>query len=561
LSLKADIGSNASFSTVTANLLSESGQNNLQGQISSSQASSGSANGSALTLSSSELTATQNTALGSQTLSKGSTNQEIGSYTLSASSAEGVNINTISVALNNNGTNIPGAGYLQNLKVIVNDTQFGTTQSTVGDGTYVFSGPPINIAESGSINVNVFADINSSASGNSNGGLTTLSAITGSGAVSNATVGIPTSVAGQNLTISGTGSTITVTQNAQGTPAAGQIGMGLQGQNLGSFNFQETANIEPVKVTQLDVVDVLSTSTVVTSTANVQPSFSSLTLWNGASQLGNPATYLGTTTVAGQTAFLYQFSFSGSTFTVPRNSSIQVGLKGNVNSLQNGGVTDGSVHMFEIATSTAASLTTSTIITNGATSNLPASITLSGAASTQQTVLQNVLNFAYTQNGASTGRSKSASDELTTLTFTPSSNGTLVLNTTTITFSGSAVGTSTAANATLALVQGSGFGTPIAPATTTTCTPGGTCTATWSFTQSQGQFSTPQTYALILNETGNGTVAASGQNYVSLYATIATSSSIQYTDGVSGTTVSGVGLPTSLIYPLQIFGAQFAQGS
>jgi hypothetical protein len=117
---------------------------------------------------------------------------------------------------------------------------------------------------------------------------------------------------------------------------------------------------------------------------------------------------------------------------------------------------------------------------------------------------------------------------LATLTFTPSNGGSAVLGTTTVTFSGSAVGTSTATNAVLAIVQGSGFGTQYSPATTTACTPGGTCTATWNFNSSTGQVNgSPVTYALVLNETGNGTVAATGQNYVSLYATIATSTAIE----------------------------------
>ncbi len=339
--------------------------------------------------------------------------------------------------------------------------------------------------------------------------------------------------------------------------------MGTQGETLGAYNFQETSNIENVKVTQLDLVDVLSTSTNVTSTANVLPSFNSLTLWNGATQLGNAANYVGTTTVAGQTAFLYQFQFGNmSPFVIPRNTALQVTLKGNVNAYTAGNVTDGSVHTFEVATSSYAGTSTSTVIALGNTSNVSANVVINGANSNPQTVLQNILGFSYTQQGASTGRSKSANDELTTMTFTPSNSGSAVLNTVVVTFSGSAVGTSTATNAVLALVQGSGFGTQYTPATTTACSPGGTCTATFTFTSANGQINgSPVTYAFVLNETGNGTVAATGQNYVSLYATIAASNSIQYTDGTSGSTVSGVGLPSSLLYPIQIFGAQFAQGS
>ena len=64
LSLKADIQSTANFGTITAGLQQET--NNLQGQISSSQNSSGQVSGSALSLSNSSLTATQNTGFGTQ---------------------------------------------------------------------------------------------------------------------------------------------------------------------------------------------------------------------------------------------------------------------------------------------------------------------------------------------------------------------------------------------------------------------------------------------------------------------------------------------------------------
>jgi hypothetical protein len=556
LSLKADIQPGANFSTITGNLMTEIGLNNLQGQISSNLNSSAGASGSALTLSNSSLTVNQNTAFGTQTVSPNSANQQIGSYNMTASSAEGVNVSTLSVLANYTG--------LQNLKVIVNGVQFGTTQPTVTNGTtYTFSGSAFNVPAGQTVSVNVFGDINSQATGASSGGATKLTGLTGTGQISNSAISLVGGpIAGQNVSVS-TGSTITITANSGANPSAGPVAMGTQGQTLGAYNFQETSNIENVKVTQLDVVDVLSTSTVVTSTANVLPSFNSLTLWNGATQLGNSANYVGTTTVGTQTAFVYQFQFgNGTSFVIPRNTALQVTLKGNVNAYTAGNVTDGGVHTFEIATSTYALNTTSTVVALGNTSNVPANVVINGANSNAQTVLQNILGFSYAQQGASTGRSKSASDELATLTFTPSNGGSAVLGTTTVTFSGSAVGTSTATNAVLAIVQGSGFGTQYSPATTTACTPGGTCTATWNFNSSTGQVNgSPVTYALVLNETGNGTVAATGQNYVSLYATIATSTAIEYTDGTSGSTVSGVGLPSSLLFPIQIFGAQFSQGS
>jgi hypothetical protein len=554
LSLKADIQTTANFGTVTANLISEAGNNNLQGQISSNSNSSGGANGSALTLANSSLTVVQNSAFGTQTVSPNSTDEQIGSYSLTASSAEGVNVSTLSLLANYAG--------LQNLKVIVNGVQFGTTQPTVSNGTtYTFSGSSFNVPEGQTVPVNVFADINSSATSSSLGGATKLTGLSGTGQISNSSISLATPVAGQNVTVA-SGATITITANSGANPASGPVAMGTQGVTLGAYNFAEITNIENVKVTQLDVVDVLSTSTVVTSTANVLPSFSALTLWYGSTQLGNQANYVGTTTVNGQTAFLYQFQFGNSTpFVIPRNSSYQVTLKGNVNTISGGNVTDGSVHTFDIATSTAANTPALTAIAYGNTSNIASTVQINSANSNPQTVLQNILQVSYAAVGATVGRSKSSADELATLTFTPTNNGSAVLQTTTITFSGSAVSTTTAQDATLAIVQGTGFGTPFSPATTTACTPGGTCSATFNFTGSAGQIQSPTSYAVILNETGNGTIAATGQNYVNLYVTLASSTAILYTDGISGTTISGVGLPASWLYPVQLIGAQFAQNS
>jgi len=558
LSLKADIQSTANFSTITGSLISESGNNNLQGQISSQLNSSSGANGSALTLSNSSLTVNQNTAFGSQTVSKGTTGQQIGSYNFTASSAEGVNVSTLSLLTS---ASFP---YFQNLKVFVNGVQFGNTQPTVaGNTTYTFSGTPFNVPAGTTVAVNVFADIQSNATGSSTpNGATTLTGLSGTGQISNTSVSLASSVQGQNVSVS-SGSTITLSANSGENPAAGPVAMGTQGQTLAAYNFQETANIEPVKVTQLDLVDVLSTSTAISTTTSVLPSFNGLTLWNGSTELGGSANYIGTTTVGTQNAFVWQFQFgNNSSFVIPRNSTVQVTLKGNVNAYTNGNVTDGSVHSFDIATSSYANTATSTVVALGQTSNIPANVIITNANGNPQTVLQNILSFSYAQVGAAVGRSKSASDELATLTFTPSNGGSAILNTSTITFSGTAVNTGTAQNSSLVLVQGGGFGQQFLPAATTSCSVAGTCSATFDFTTSTGQVNgSAVTYALVLNETGSGTVAATGTNYVSLYATIANANAIEYTDGTSGSTVSSIGLPTSLIYPLQIFGAQFSQGS
>jgi hypothetical protein len=56
---------------------------------------------------------------------------------------------------------------------------------------------------------------------------------------------------------------------------------------------------------------------------------------------------------------------------------------------------------------------------------------------------------------------------------------------------------------------------------------------------------------------------AGANNSVNLVAQVSANTSVTYTDGTdsAGTTVSGIGLPASIITPLQVFNVQFQQNS
>lgn len=145
------------------------------------------------------ISATESQQNTSYTITAGSTNQPIGSYSFTASSNEGVNINTVSIELT------PGATSpaFQNLKLLVNGTQFGTTQSTVnGNATYSFSGSAFNVPAGQTVNITVYADPLSNASGTYTPA-TALVGYTGTGAISYSSV---TNTAG---TINGQAVTIT----------------------------------------------------------------------------------------------------------------------------------------------------------------------------------------------------------------------------------------------------------------------------------------------------------------------------------------------------------------
>jgi Putative peptidoglycan binding domain len=280
ISLKADIQTTASFNTVAARLLGES--NNLQGLTSSVTNSGSGATGSALTLALSSLIVSQNNALGNQNVSAGAQNLTIGSYSLTASSAEGVSISNLSIQSN--------SAQFQNLRVMVNGTQFGTTQGTVNAGViYTFSGAPFTVPAGNTVNVSVVADTLSGATG-SVSPATILTGISGSGLVSNAAITLTSgAVNGQNLFFAGSPAISVGPDSNQ--PSAGVITMGSSQNTLAIYRFSETTNVENVKVTDLVVTDT------VTNPTSSKAAFSNLGLWSGNTLLGTAGAAAGGTSV------------------------------------------------------------------------------------------------------------------------------------------------------------------------------------------------------------------------------------------------------------------------
>ncbi|MDP3004149.1 MAG: hypothetical protein Q8N43_01415, partial [Candidatus Azambacteria bacterium] len=121
LSLKLDVKSTAT-STITGSLIA--GTSNYQGQVSLSTGSSTAVSGNALTVQSNPFQAKLNSALGTGNLVMGQSAARIGSYVLSASSAEGINVSTITWVAS---TTFP----FVNLVAKVNGVQFGNVDGSV----------------------------------------------------------------------------------------------------------------------------------------------------------------------------------------------------------------------------------------------------------------------------------------------------------------------------------------------------------------------------------------------------------------------------------------------
>jgi hypothetical protein len=557
LSLKADIESGASFTTVTGAILP--GSNNMQGMISSVIGSTSGASGSALTLANSSLTVTQNNALGNQNVSAGVSNLRVGSYAFTASSAEGVNVNNVSIKLGGISGN---SSSFQNLKVMVNGTQFGTTQGTLTQaGIYTFSGSPFVVPAGQTVNVDVYADTLSSAT-STDGDLspvTYLSGFSGTGQISYTSVTLNgASVAGQSLTFAGK-SVILISADSS-MPASTQIVMGSTGNVLGLFDLQETSNVENVKVTDLIVSSTVNVASGTAPLAGVN----NLSFYNGSTLLGQAGSAVfvsSSTPVSGSVTSTYTYSFHfGTPIVIPQNGFTQLTLKGDVSSYTSNGATDASKITFTIPTST--------IIALGQTSNKTSNVTASGVvASNPMTVARTSLTVA-TSLIAQT--SKMPFSQLGTITLTANSAGSAELSALNLTFGGSgllAAYNATTGNAFLGTVKlensnNVDVATIGATSTITSSTSAGSIK--WTFSTSTPIIVSAGTPLTLTLWGATNVIPAITSVSESLSATIQNNGDLQYYDGTDATTVSAsanaVSLPTNVV-PVTVSSLSWGQGN
>lgn len=473
LSLIADVQTTAAFTTVVAALVSMSGTSNLQGLTSSVTTSSGSATAASRTLATTPLSATLNGALGTPVYARGASNVRVGSYTLTAASAESINVSNMTITFNASSTN------WQNAVVKVGSTQFGTTKSTLsGSDVVTFSGSaPIVVPKGGSVTVDIYADLLSSGALGNNATLTTLTSCTGTGASTNASISCsPTAVAGQSVTTS-SGPTVTISVD-QATSAASQIVMGSTGNSLATIRLTDTANIEPLKITDLTIRDYTG------STATTRASFTNITLWQGNTQVGGPLSLVDGTAVSA--SYRAAFSF-GSPIVIPQNGTVSLTVKGDVASFTSNGASDNTTHSFRIMANNAGTglhqSGDATII--GSSSNGSATITLSSGSNAPtgntQTVLRTKLTLAGATLGAASGRTRTAADEVATLTLTADPAYDVTVNSVVLKFQGVAVSNGTAIST--RLIDPS-TGSDWSGLGTVSCTSGAgnSCSATFTFT-------------------------------------------------------------------------------
>ncbi len=272
------------------------GSSNAQGQVSLSSINvpASEVTGNSITVAASSLTATKASYYGNQTVIAGAQNVKLGAFTLSAGSTEGVNVNTIEVAIASAVTST-----LSDIMIKDHDSglMFGSSKATVGTANS-FSGS-VNIAASGTKTFDIYANVKSGANAGAVPATTISTNTTGTGALTGSSVSVASAPTLQTMTVGS--ATLTVAQNAGSTPDNNNVIAGTAMVKVGSFRF--TTQYSPYTVDQVAVKVLANAATAVSSvvvqykdaSGTTQSSTQSLALSSGANQTYSTATFTGLT--------------------------------------------------------------------------------------------------------------------------------------------------------------------------------------------------------------------------------------------------------------------------
>ena len=229
---------------------------------------------------------------------------------------------------------------------------------------------------------------------------------TGTGAISYTSVTDPNNyLAGQTVSFNGNPA-LTIAADSS-NPPSGNIVQNSTGNTLAVFRFTETSNVENVKVTQMNVNDVVSAST-----SRLRSAMSVVEWFHFARH----CRFAG----LGCNAYSWDYDFNSfvTSLIVPQGNSVSLTLKGDAGSVTNGSLSDNTTSTFEVATS-------STVVARGATSNKTAVVSLSNANGNPQTTLRTLVTVAA---NPVTGAPPNGVQQIGSVTFTANSAGDAVLN-------------------------------------------------------------------------------------------------------------------------------------
>ena len=463
-SLRFDVQANGDVTSLKGSLVPPSGTSgftgsNVEGQISfqTSAAPGGTIDGSVLSIAISPFQATQNTAFAAQTYVGGASNSPIASFSLSASSAEGINVSNITVQTSaSTSAATDPALKLQNLVAKVGSTSWNYTIPTISPSTsYTFQPPTgiVTVPSGGSVEVRIYADVLTGSGAITYTAPIKLVGAVGVGVTTNTNqtlkdsggtaVSTSNAVSGQNTTIAGTGS-LTATVDTS-VPAAQQIVLGATGVSLAQFRFQADNN-EDVKIQ--DII-LTASSTTTTSPAT----FKNLTLWDGSTQVGSGTSLSGSLGV-----FTSSFHFA-TPLLVAKNITKVYLVKGDVATFTESSLSHNRVYAFKLQTS-------STDVTAfGAASNQAVAVNFgTPLIAQQQTTLRTKLTASMAVLGQGSGRARTATDDIGTLTMNVDPAFGAEFEQVTVKLSGAAINFTTTTIITINLVDNDN-GTVVATAT------------------------------------------------------------------------------------------------
>jgi len=310
LSVKADV-----VSSYTGNVVGSIASGAAQGYTSLATITIGSYAGNTLSSSATPFSATINNAVGAITTVSGASPVRVGSFSLNAGAAEGINVS--GVTFTTGAT--PVATQYQNLVVKYGTSQIGATQPTLSNSTsYTFSpASPISITVGAGIVIDVYADTISSVT-SSAAAVVSLTGAQGTGASTNVSRTVSGTTAGQTVTVNAAGALTP----ALASPAvvSQQVSMGVTAVKLGSFKLTADNN-ESIDVTS---VAVMSTSTRAQDIVNLR-------LMSGTAQYGQ--------TVSGVAGATTTTTITLTTpLNVPQNSYVVLDVLADINTSTGGAV-------------------------------------------------------------------------------------------------------------------------------------------------------------------------------------------------------------------------------
>ena len=314
---------------------------------------------------------------------------------------------------------------------------------------------------------------------------------------------------------------------------ASQVVMGSVGNSLATFKFSDTANVEDLKITDLVLTDDISTNSE--TTLSVKSSFKNLTLWQGDTKVAGPVALTN-----GLVANSYKAIFNlSSPVTVSQNGSESLRLDGDVASFASNGATDNKVHIFKISGARQ-------VTAVGNSSNNPVSVTVSVATGNPQKVLRTKLTLTGATLGATSNRTRTAVDDVATLTFAANPAHDVTVNSVKLTLAGGALENSLSVAFNVRLIDTS-TGSDWSGLGTASCTPvSGSCKATFNFSTIPTIVAgTSKTVKVRVDSSGFFNAPTAGD---SLTVSVNAVNDVDWGDG---TTTSGLGLEAKVI-PLTI---------